>query len=87
MTTSWNPSSVAGLEIEQVADGLVVYDPTSEQVHYLNSSAAAIMTLCDGDHDVAAIARTVQEYFGSSRHPATEVVTCVDELMRKGIVQ
>ena len=45
-----SPLAVDGLDVNQVKDGLIVYDPARDRVHYLNNTAAAIFTLCDGDH-------------------------------------
>jgi hypothetical protein len=42
-----------GLEVHEVKDGLIVFDPMSERVHYLNPTASLLFELCDGRHSVA----------------------------------
>ena len=72
------------LEINEVADGLVVYDPGRETVHYLNNTAAALFTLCDGQRDEAAIAGQYRNLFGARDEAGPR--DCLDDLVRRGIL-
>ena len=55
---------VEGLEVHEADEGLIVYDSTRDRVHHLNPSAGVILQLCDGKHDVEAIADFVARGFG-----------------------
>ena len=48
MTTSNNIySQVEGMQVHETDDGLVVFNPDTDQVHHLNFTAGAIYTLCE----------------------------------------
>jgi Coenzyme PQQ synthesis protein D (PqqD) len=71
------PSVVEGLEINEVRDGLTVYDPATDRIHYLSATAAIVFSLCDGLHTVSAIARLMAEGFGLDDPPYGEIESCV----------
>ena len=55
------PAAIDGLDIHEVEDGLVVYDARSDRVHYLNATAAVVLSLCDGtktDEQLAGVVRS-----------------------------
>ncbi len=81
------PVRTDGLEINEVADGLVVYQAAPERVHYLNNTAAVVFELCDGDHTTADIVDAVGELFSLNEAPTAEVEACLVELRAKGVVQ
>ncbi len=81
------PVRTDGLEINEVADGLVVYQAAPERVHYLNNTAAVVFELCDGARTVPEIADAVGELFSLTRAPTAEVEACLVELAAKGVVQ
>jgi hypothetical protein len=87
MSTAQRPSRCEGLEINQVADGLVVYQAKPEQVHYLNNTSAVIFELCDGERTIDEIAGQVQLVFSLEQSPASEVEGCVAELTAKAVVR
>jgi hypothetical protein len=59
MLVSSNPVAVAGLEVRQSGTDVIVHDPSNERIHVLNRSAGAVLALCDGAHDPAAIAASL----------------------------
>jgi Coenzyme PQQ synthesis protein D (PqqD) len=81
------PVRTDGLEINEVADGLVVYQAAPERVHYLNNTAAVVFELCDGDLTVAEIADALRRLFSLASAPTAEVEACLVELAAKGVVQ
>jgi hypothetical protein len=87
MTTVQRPSRCEGLEVNQVADGLVVYQVAPEQVHYLNNTSAVIFELCEGDRSIEEIAGQVQDLFSLPAPPVDEVKACVSELVHKAVVR
>ena len=73
MTSVQRPSRCEGLEVNQVADGLVVYQAAPEQVHYLNNTSAVIFELCEGHRSIEEIAEQVQDVFSLPAPPVDEV--------------
>ena len=69
MTGVQRPSRCEGLEVNQVADGLVVYQAAPEQVHYLNNTSAVIFELCEGHRSIEEIAEQVQDVFSLPAPP------------------
>jgi hypothetical protein len=84
---SHRPSVVDGLDVNQVSDGLIVYDPDRDRVHYLNNTAAAIFTLCDGAREVRAIVEALGTVFGEDAPSLTEVEACVAQLEDEGMLR
>ena len=81
------PSVIDGLDVNEVKDGLVVYDPSHDRVHYLNPTAAVVFSLCDGTRDVAALAAMVAAAFGALEPAMAEVESCLAQLEREGVLR
>jgi hypothetical protein len=81
------PLAVDGLDVNEVKDGLVVYDPGRDRVHYLNATAAVIFMLCDGVRDGAGIAEKAAAIFGVGGPSPAEVETCLRQLRDEGILR
>jgi PqqD family protein of HPr-rel-A system len=73
VTDDAKPRRARGIETYPSGDDLLVHDPQRGKVHVLNRTAGAIFSLCDGEHDVAAIAETV-----AARWAADEAVVAAD---------
>ncbi len=80
------PKQVPGLEVSEVADGLVVYQPDPDRVHYLNNTAAVVFELCTGENTHEQIAELLGRAFTLEHTPRQEVDTCLEYLSREGIV-
>lgn len=80
------PDKVAGVEVNEVADGLVVFDPVTQRVHYLNSSASVVYELCDGHSTTADIVARATELFSGSAS-SDSLIECVDDLARRGLIR
>lgn len=80
-------AAVEGLDVNEVKDGLVVYDPASDRVHYLNATAAVVFTLCDGTRDADGIAEAVGVVFGPEGPGADEVRACLAKLGDEGLLR
>ena len=80
------PIRADGLEINEVDDGLVLYQPWPGQVHYLNNTAAFVFELCSGEHTIVEIAASMANAFSMPTQPIDSVVQCVGELRAKGVL-
>lgn len=85
-TRSAKPVQSEGLEISFVGDGYVVYQPARDRMHSLNNTAALVLELCTGEHDVAEIARLLQGAFALSEPPVDDTRRCLDALYAEGLV-
>jgi PqqD family protein of HPr-rel-A system len=82
-----HPRGVAALEVNEAPDGLIIYDPRSNEVHHLNPSAAAVFVLCTGDRDEAAIAAELQVIFELPAPPVTDVAQAVQALVAQRLIE
>lgn len=80
------PKTAAGLEINQVADGYVVYQRANDRVHYLNQTATIVLELCNGRNDADQIASLLRSAYGLAEDPAAEVANCLAQLRREGLI-
>jgi PqqD family protein of HPr-rel-A system len=81
------PLAASGLDVNAVDDGLVIYDPDQDRVHYLNNTAAAIFTLCDGERDAVAIAAAITALFGDGAVSPDDVDAFLAELTEQGLLR
>ena len=80
------PATVAGLDVQEAEDGLVVYVAATDTVHHLNKTAGVIFGLCDGTRDAAAIAAEVAVLFGLAEPPLDETAACLSDRAASGLV-
>ena len=81
------PEPVEKLDVHEVEDGLVIYDLTSERVHYLNETASFVFLVCTGEHDLARIAELVQGAWELAEPPLEEVGACLEQLRDEGLIR
>jgi hypothetical protein len=86
MDSNFRPRPAEGIEISEVADGFVIYDPKQDRVHYLNQTAAVILELCNGQLTADELAALIQEAYGLPEPPAEEVADCVQRLIEEGLI-
>ena len=80
------PKHAEGVEIYQVADGYVVYQPARDRVHYLNQTATIVLELCNGKNDTAKIASLLQSAYELPATPLEEVTGCLSQLRAEGLI-
>ena len=80
------PQRAAGLDIVEVARGFRVRQAEPLRVHQLDNTASAVLELCDGQTTVAEIAEEIAGAFSLEALPLAEVVACVEELRRAGVL-
>jgi len=80
------PRHVSEVEINPVADGYVLYQPSRDRVHFLNATAVVVYELCTGKHTADEIAAMVQQAYELAATPTAEVAACLDNLRQEGLV-
>ena len=81
------PEPAAELDVHEVEDGFVIYDLSSERVHYLNETASFVFALCNGKNDVARITELVQGAWGLAESPTAQVGECLEQLRGEGLIR
>jgi hypothetical protein len=81
------PKKCDGLEIDEVEDGFVIYQPDRDRVHYLNPTANLILELCDGSLTAAQIAELIAQTFDLAAPPGQEVEEALAKLEAEGLAQ
>jgi len=81
------PRIATDLEINEVEDGLIVYQEALERVHHLNPTASVVFQLCDGSRDAATIATIVGKLFELEDEPHGEVASCLSRFIQEGLVR
>jgi Coenzyme PQQ synthesis protein D (PqqD) len=81
------PEPAPELDVHEVEDGFVIYDLTSERVHYLNETASFVFALCTGKNDAARIAELVQGAWELAELPVDSVAACLEQLRDEGLIE
>jgi hypothetical protein len=81
------PLAVEGIEISEVADGYVIFDPKRDRVHYLNQTAVLILELCNGQVAAGDLPSLIQSAYDLPEPPAEEVAACLHTLFEEGLVR
>jgi hypothetical protein len=84
--TSERPTIAADLDVNESEDGLIIYVPTTDRVHYLNATASVVLELCDGSRTAEEIAEGVRQLFELELSPVVETKECLARLLREGLV-
>jgi hypothetical protein len=81
------PRPADGIQINQVSDGYVVYDPGRERIHYLNHTAVLLLELCNGKVAAGELPSLVQAAYDLAVTPVDEVTACLEQLAEEGLVR
>ena len=75
-----------GVELTPTEDGLVVFEPVSQNVHHLNQSAMAVYVLADGILTDAEIASEIADVYELDAPPYDAVTDAMRELVASGLL-
>lgn len=83
------PKPRGGLAEEWVGQEVFLYDPSNgAEVHCLNSGAALVWLMCDGEREVGAIAAELAQEFGlQAAQTLAEVQGAVEQLAELELVE
>ncbi len=76
-----------GLEVNDVADGVVVYQPNRDRVHFLNATAALTFELCTGANSREEIVQAVRIAFDLADAPTSDIEMCLAQLRQEGLIE
>jgi hypothetical protein len=83
---SRHPVRAPDLEINEVADGYIVYQPDRDRVHYLNQTAALVLELCNGRNAEADLPELLRLAWDLPAPPVEEVAECLEALRKEGLI-
>jgi hypothetical protein len=87
IVNAYCPELRGDLVIGRVDDRVLAYDPEGRRMSLLNSSAAAVLDLCDGRHTVAQIIATLQRAVpAAARDIGAEVEEAIRRLAVNGLL-
>jgi hypothetical protein len=86
MEANWVPMHTEGLQVNELPDGYVIYQPSTERVHYLNGTAAVVFEMCNGKVAADVIPGLVKQAYDLAETPATEVEQCLARFLEEGLV-
>ena len=86
MDWSIRPKRAAGLEVSEVTDGFVVYQPDRDRLHYLNATAAMLLESCDGRLRADELPGMLALAFQLPEPPSDEVEACLERLLNEGLI-
>ena len=80
----WKPRARDDVIFRKTGDEWLLYDPSTDDIHVLNLSAALAWTLCTGDNGVDQIQREVEEAFRTNSGSG-DVAEIIDEFQAAGL--
>lgn len=85
---TWKPRSVSGLVESEIDGDISLYNPHTETVTVLNTTASDVWRLCDGDHSSDEIIGLLAAAYGVDRTAiATDVSSALEGLKRSGLIE
>jgi hypothetical protein len=76
-----------GIEVSDVPDGRVIYQPSTERVHYLNPTAVVVFEFCDMKRPVHQIVAFLQTAYQLPAPPVAEVHRCIASLVKENLLR
>jgi hypothetical protein len=80
------PRRQKGVEVSEVTDGFLIYQPERDRVHYLNPIAALILEICDGSMRAEEIPAFLAASFSLAEPPREEVAACLAKLLAEELL-
>lgn len=88
MTLNTKPQARDDLDVEELEDEILVYDPESEKTYNFNGTGAFVWSLCDGDHTLETMVRGIDNVADGTERETIErdVLDFVEELVEDGLL-
>jgi hypothetical protein len=74
------------IEIREVSDGFVAYDPARDRLHYLNQTATMLLESCDGNLRARELPELLAAAYRLETPPVAEVESCLTRLLDEGLL-
>jgi hypothetical protein len=83
---SWRPLARADVVFRRVGEDWVLFDPTTQQIHVLNLTAALVWSFCTGEMEVENIEQEVSAAFGQPPPDDTGVAKALGAFEAAGLL-
>lgn len=80
------PERAPDIEIREVTDGFVAYDPARDRLHFLNLTATMLLESCDGNICARELPDLLAAAYELAEPPIAEVESCLDRLLTEGLL-
>ncbi len=80
------PERAAGIELREVTDGYVAYDPARDRLHFLNPTAVMLLEVCDGKLSARELPELLAAAYRLPETPTADVERCVGKLLAEGLL-
>jgi len=80
------PERAPDIEIREVTDGFVAYDPARDRLHFLNLTATMLLESCDGNIRARELPELLAAAYQLAEPPIAEVESCLDRLLTEGLL-
>jgi hypothetical protein len=74
------------IELREVTDGFVAYDPARDRLHFLNLTATMLLESCDGNIPARELPDLLAAAYGLDAPPVAEVESCLSRLLEEGLL-
>ena len=86
MDWDMRPERAPDIEIREVTDGFVAYDPARDRLHFLNLTATMLLESCDGNIRARELPELLAAAYQLAEPPIAEVESCLDRLLTEGLL-
>jgi hypothetical protein len=86
MDWDMHPERAPGIEIREVTDGFVAYDPARDRLHFLNLTATMLLESCDGSLRARELPELLAAAYQLGEPPVGEVESCIVRLLDEGLL-
>ena len=80
------PERAPDIEIREVTDGYVAYDPARDRLHFLNLTATLLLESCDGNLRARELPELLAAAYQLEAPPVGEVESCIARLLDEGLL-
>lgn len=74
------------IEIREVSEGFVAYDPARDRLHFLNLTATMLLETCDGKVPARDLPELLAAAYQLETAPVREVEDCLNRLLEEGLL-
>ena len=76
---------VAGLEVHESDDGLIVFNPSTDKVHHLNYTSGVLFELCHDSHTLEDLTERMNTFYDPESVSEDIVKDGVAQLLKEGV--
>ena len=81
------PLKKSDVRVHQLEQGVVLYNPRTDEVHLLNPAALLVWECSTGDYTLTGIARLLGSVYGLDTDLSVEVQKIVEQFAEKALLE